>query len=624
MNKFVGRQPFVRLILGTLVILMVPSGILCSQEPAEGDFPILTSVILDSDSILSDTDLQYLYSSGKTLIISYRVRNLTFVVEGAPGYQYSYILEGYDDRPSLHSDDHIKDYTNLPPGDYRLILNYTTAGGNSGSGTLISFRVLPPWFFSKTASVWIPLLLISFLWFLYEHLNLRFARRRYSLEQIINLRTEELIKEKEKSESLLANLLPKTTADELMSKGKASKMKYNFVTVLFSDIQGFTKIAEEMNPEVLIDELDRFFFHFDSVVEQHNIEKIKTIGDAYMCAGGIPEKNRTNPVEVVLAAVMMQQYMAELKAEAEASGRSFWDIRIGIHTGTVVAGVVGHKKLSYDIWGDTVNTASRMESSGEPGKINISGTTYEFVKDYFVCEHRGKMPVKYKGELDMYFVTGYQPDMSDDGVSPNNKFMMGLQAMKLIDVEEFILKMFDNEAPPNFYFHNSSFIKGVSTQIDILSRAEQLDEVDYIIVKLAGLFLFTGLIEDYDNPADASRIQADEVLPRLGFDTATIERAREMILQFYREEFESKPMMILHDSVYDYLGRIDFLSVTEKLKKERKESGHAPDPQKWLEDQIDFITRHAFLTSTSRMLMSVSPEDQIRQLKEALDKNSKP
>ena len=401
MHKFVGRKPLVRLVLGTLIILMVPSGKLCSQEPVEGDFPMLTGVILDADSILTGADLQKLSSSGKPLVISFRVRNLTFVIKGAPDYLYSYILEGYDDRPSLHSDDHIKDYTNLPPGDYRLILNYTTAGGNSGSGTLISFRVLPPWFFSTTAQIWIPLLLISFIWFLFEHLNLRFARRRYALEQIINMRTEELIKEKEKSESLLANLLPKTTADELMSKGKASKMKYNFVTVLFSDIQGFTRIAEEMNPEVLIDELDRFFFHFDSVVEQYNIEKIKTIGDAYMCAGGIPEKNRTNPVEVVLAAVMMQQYMSKLKAEAEAEGRSFWDIRIGIHTGTVVAGVVGHKKLSYDIWGDTVNTASRMESSGEPGKINISGTTYEFVKDYFVCEHRGKMPVKYKGELDM-------------------------------------------------------------------------------------------------------------------------------------------------------------------------------------------------------------------------------
>ena len=194
-----------------------------------------------------------------------------------------------------------------------------------------------------------------------------------------------------------------------MEKGKATKIKYNFVTVLFSDIQGFTKIAEETNPEVLIDELDKFFFYFDSVVEKFGIEKIKTIGDAYMCAGGIPEKNRTNPVEVILAALEMKEYMNRLKETSELEGMKFWDIRIGIHTGTVVAGVVGQKKLSYDIWGDTVNTASRMESSGEAGKINISGTTYEFVKEFFTCEYRGKMPVKYKGELEMYFVNGIIP-----------------------------------------------------------------------------------------------------------------------------------------------------------------------------------------------------------------------
>ena len=149
--------------------------------------------------------------------------------------------------------------------------------------------------------------------------------------------------------------------------------------MLFSDIQGFTKIAEEMNPEALIDELDHFFFHFDSVVEKYNIEKIKTIGDAYMAAGGIPHKNSTNPVEVVLAALEMQSYMQQLKS----TRADIWDLRIGIHTGPVIAGVVGHKKVSYDIWGDTVNTASRMESSGVPGKINISSITYSMVKEYF-------------------------------------------------------------------------------------------------------------------------------------------------------------------------------------------------------------------------------------------------
>jgi len=210
----------------------------------------------------------------------------------------------------------------------------------------------------------------------YRLLEIKFRKRQEELEKVITKKNEDLVRINEKTEALLANVLPKDTAEELMARGKVEKTKYNFVTVLFSDIQGFTQIAEEMNPEVLIDELDKFFFHFDSVVEKYRIEKIKTIGDAYMCAGGIPEKNRTNPVEVVMAALEMQDYMMKLKEESLTRGIKYWDIRIGIHTGTVIAGVVGHKKLTYDIWGDTVNIASRMESSGEGGKINISGATW--------------------------------------------------------------------------------------------------------------------------------------------------------------------------------------------------------------------------------------------------------
>jgi len=577
-------------------------------------FPQLTHVILDYDSVIRKQEIDLIMGDGNYLTVNHQVKNMTFVVSSLPGYEINFFLEGYDTKPSYHGDDHIKDYTNLPAGPYTLILNYTTSGGDSGTGEVVRFRVLPPWYLTNVAKVSYPVLLLLLIWYLFERMNYSFARRRYMLEQIINVRTEELIKEKEKSEMLLANVLPKWTADELMAKGKATKMKYNFVTVLFSDIQGFTRIAEEMNPEVLIDELDRFFFHFDSVVEKYNIEKIKTIGDAYMCAGGIPEKNRTNPVEVVLAAYEMKQYMARLKKEAEQEGRNFWDIRIGIHTGTVVAGVVGHKKLSYDIWGDTVNTASRMESSGEAGKINISGTTYEFVKDFFVCEHRGKMPVKYKGELDMYFVAGLQEGMTDDGESPNSRFMLKLLTMKIYDVEEYVVKLFEDEAPPNFYFHTSALIKSVSTQIDILAGAEQLGEQDYIAVKIAALFLFTGLIDDYDNPSMLSRNRADDILPRLGFDGLTIGSAIEMIEKFYAGTFDTRAMMILHDSVYDYLGRVDYIRLTEKLMKEMKETVTIRDIREWAADQTEFLGSHEFMTETARMLRSVPAGTQVMNL----------
>ena len=457
-------------------------------------------------------------------------------------------------------------------------------------------------------------LALLIIWALYGQLSLRFARTQYMLEQIINKRTEDLIIEKEKTENLLANVLPKNTASEIMEKGKATKIKYNFVTVLFSDIQGFTKIAEEMNPEVLIDELDKFFFNFDSVVEQLGIEKIKTIGDAYMCAGGIPEKNRTNPVEVILAALEMQVYMKKLKEASQLQGMKYWDIRIGIHTGTVVAGVVGHKKLSYDIWGDTVNTASRMESSGDAGKINISGTTYEFVKDFFICEHRGKMPVKYKGELDMYFVNGIVPELRDEEGRPNRKFILKIQMIKLQDIEDLIIKMFDDEAPPDLYFHNSSLVKSITNQTELLSTAESLPEEEFINLKLASLFISTGYISDYNKPLEASSQLVEEILPRYGFDKANIDEVKKIIGNSFNNIQESNSDNILHDASYDYLGRVDFPMLSEKHLKEESENGKPHDIKEWTDLQRKLLIDHEFITNTAKLLRSVSVEDQISSL----------
>jgi class 3 adenylate cyclase len=472
------------------------------------------------------------------------------------------------------------------------------------------------WCFPKFAVILVLLFFFFLIVSVYYYLKSRFVRKQNMLEQLIGRKTEDLIAEKEKSEALLANVLPKITAEEIKSTGKAAKVKYNFVTVLFSDIQGFTQIAEEMNPEVLIDELDKFFFHFDSVVDKYRIEKIKTIGDAYMCAGGIPEKNRTNPVEVILAALEMQRYMKKLKDESAAKGSRYWDIRIGIHTGTVIAGVVGHKKLSYDIWGDTVNTASRMESSGEPGKVNISGTTYEFVKDFFVCEHRGKMPVKYKGELDMYFVKGIVPELCDNEGFPNSLFLFRMQLIRLEDVEEAVIKMFTDEAPPNLYFHNTSMAKSITSQVDLICRSEQVPEEAYFAIKLASLFLITGYITDYDRPEEASLSIMDEILPRYNIDDKFVSESRRLISNSFNEKYETLADKILHDARYEYLGRDDYMNLSGRLFREKAEHGLEIGNEGWTEVQKHLLTDHDFLTETARILRSVSVEEQIRALQD--------
>jgi adenylate cyclase len=548
------------------------------------------------------------------IILSYRQNNIVFRASPGNGLEYQFFLDGFDKEPTRWRKDYKKEYTNLPAGQYTFQAWSRSTGIESGALDPVSFTIRPLWYFSKLAVALYLVLFLLVLWAVYEHLQFRFARKQYMLEQIINKRTEDLIIEKEKSEALIANILPKNTADELMAKGKATKTKFNFVTVLFSDIQGFTQIAEEMNPEVLIDELDKFFFHFDSVVEKYRIEKIKTIGDAYMCAGGIPEKNRTNPIEVILAALEMQQYMAKLKESSLLHGLKYWDIRIGIHTGTVIAGVVGHKKLSYDIWGDTVNTASRMESSGEAGKINISGTTYEFVKDFFVCEHRGKMPVKYKGELDMYFVNEIIPELRDEQGAPNGRFRFKMQLIKLQDVEETVNKIFEDEAPPDLYFHNAKLARNITSQVDLLSTAEKIPEDEYISLKLASIFIISGFISDYDNPVEAACNMMENTLPRFGFEENHIFSAKRIIRNSFNEKYESVSDRILHDARYDYLGRVDYVRLTDRLLRERNEHGILTAASVWIDIQKKFLTDHEFLTGTGKLLRSVPSEDQIESL----------
>jgi len=224
-------------------------------------------------------------------------------------------------------------------------------------------------------------------------------------EQIMHSRTE-LEKEKQKSEILLQNILPFETAEELKHKGYASVRHYENVSIMFTDFVGFTKIAEKLTPVELVSELNKFFIQFDDITGKYSLEKIKTIGDSYMCAGGLHSQDISNAKKTILAALEILKFVNECNEEKLKWNQPLWEIRIGINTGDIIAGVVGKKKFAYDIWGDSVNTASRMESSGEVGKINISGSTYELIKDFFDCSYRGKVPAKNKQDIDMYFVDG--------------------------------------------------------------------------------------------------------------------------------------------------------------------------------------------------------------------------
>ncbi|PJZ52797.1 hypothetical protein CH380_13710 [Leptospira adleri] len=222
-------------------------------------------------------------------------------------------------------------------------------------------------------------------------------RKNEELEKLY----QQLSVEKKKSDDLLLNILPYEVAEELKERGVVEPVYYESASVLFTDFKNFTLIAAKMKPSDLVRELDFYFSEFDKIIERHGLEKLKTIGDAYMCASGLPKASPSHAVDLVNAAWDIQNFMNGLKA---SKGDAAWELRIGINSGPVMAGIVGRRKFAYDVWGDTVNLASRLESKGEPGKINISQFTYELVRENFLCEHRGKVPAKNKGEIDMYFV----------------------------------------------------------------------------------------------------------------------------------------------------------------------------------------------------------------------------
>jgi histidine kinase len=224
------------------------------------------------------------------------------------------------------------------------------------------------------------------------------------LENKVELRTVELRQEKQKSDDLLLNILPDQIATELKLTGRTKPRSYEQVTVMFTDFKDFTLHSEHLSPEELVSRIDLCFRKFDEIISRFNLEKIKTIGDAYLCVSGLPNPEDHNPVNVVRAALEIVDFVISLKLKTNEAAPEYFDIRIGIHSGPLVAGVVGDRKFAYDIWGDTVNTAARMEQSSEANRINISSETYELVKDHFACSFRGKQSAKNKGLMDMYFV----------------------------------------------------------------------------------------------------------------------------------------------------------------------------------------------------------------------------
>lgn len=602
-----------------------------ASVPAEdtiGFKTLIRSITIGSDSsVFTGNEFTTDSLTGEVSMIvptfRYRYNHILFTFAapfhtGQDEMEYQCFLEGFDKAWQPWDKSDYKDYSYLPEGSYVFHVRARNLFGNLSSEATYYFEIAPPLYRHWMAYLIYLSVLIAFIYMLLKWRAYVDAQDRIKLERLLAERTEELVKQKERAEELVANILPKDTAEELVSKGHATRKKYKMVTVLFSDVQGFTQIAEHMNPERLLDELDKFFLYFDAVVERLGIEKIKTIGDAYMCAGGIPVKNRTNPIDVVLAAIEIQQYMKVLKTQSQNE----WDIRIGVHTGPVIAGVVGAKKYTFDIWGDTVNIASRMESTGQAGEINVSETTHEMVKDYFACEYRGKLPVKYKGEIDMYFIKGILPELSEngDGIHPNREFLSKLQLLRFNDLEELIMTKLDKGLPKNLYYHNVKHTIDVMVQTEILAISEKVTREEMLMLKTAALFHDTGFLIGYDDHEFLSIKMARDILPQYKYTSEQIEVVCELIFATKLPPAPKNKMeMIMCDADLDYLGRNDFIPVSQNLFREMYERGKIRSIEEWNRQQYAFINQHNYFTETARKLREINKMEILKELKKMIE-----
>lgn len=531
--------------------------------------------------------------------------------------EYQVMLEGFDDSWSDWSHETFKEYTSLVEKDYVFKVRARDVYGNISNEASISFEVDPPFYRTIYAFI-IYIFVFGAIIFLVLKLNeLRHAKERYSLEKLVEDRTNELAYQKEQTEQLVKKLLPQDAADEIRETGKAKSQKYEMVTVLFADIQGFTEIAEQTKPEELIKHLNQIFTSFDKIIADYNIEKIKTIGDAYMCAGGMPNRDITNPIEVVLAALEMQRTIKKINSQSDLT----LEIRIGVHSGPVVAGVVGSKKIEYDIWGDTVNIASRMESHGLINKVNISEETYKHVKDFFVCQYRGRIDVKYKGEMEMYFVHEVRKVLSEnaDRVTPNKDFTVKLQFIKFKMMQEEIMDQLQRNLPSNLYYHNLKHTINVLYNVEDIAREEGVDEEEMLLLKCAALFHDAGFMVSYDNNEEIGAKMAAQTLQKYKFSEDQIVTIKRLIMA---TKMPPKPKDLLEkiicDADLDYLGRPDFIPISQNLFRELFERGKINTIEQWNKMQYKFILSHNYFTSSARKNRDAGKQLVLKELKELI------
>ena len=438
----------------------------------------------------------------------------------------------------------------------------------------------------------------------------KLARQNQELED----RIKKLLKQNEKLAGENERL--RSHSPEVPQEAEKSQ-KFNMTTILFADIHGRAKVYEGVDSASVMDELDEVFYEFELISEKYKIQKIKTIGDTFMCAGGIPVKNITNPIDVVMAAIGMRDFLEKFELKKRNGQSRMWDLRIAIHTGPVTASISGKKKINYDIKGDTVHNASRLQAHAENSSILISVMTYELVKEFFDCAYYGKLPVKYKGDLQIFRVEGLKPEFSAGGnrVIPNDSFRVKFGLIQFTDLQEMILDKLEKELPAYVFYHNVKHTVDVVTEVELIGWAEGCSDEEILLLKTAGLFHDTGITISFDNHELHGAEYARKILPGYNYSPQQIERICSIIMA---TKLPPKPSDLLEeiicDSDLDYLGRSDFIPVSNTLFEELKAQNKMKDLNEWNKMQVKFISGHQYFTKTARSLREVNKQLQIERI----------
>lgn len=439
--------------------------------------------------------------------------------------------------------------------------------------------------------------------------------------------------EKDKTERLIRKIIPEQTVENLKLHGKLGARLYKQVSVLFTDFVGFTRKSEAMKPEDLVNKLDFYFQKFDEIIVANNLEKIKTIGDAYMCAGGVPVRNKTNPVDSCIAALKIQKFIQETNNNLINEGKpdEVWLLRLGINTGEVTAGMIGNERLAYDIWGSTVNRAQQMEMLCEPGKVTVTQSTYNYIKPFFECDFIGETLSKSKREkIFMYTVKRIKPQLSSDeeGLKPNERFFQILNlylysSINYNKAERHITKVLSEGLSHKLHYHSLEHMKDVVRAVENIALTENVTDEGLFLLKSAASYHDAGFIEQYDKNEPIGARLAEEILPKYGYTAHHIQQIKELI---YVTQIPHAPKNkleeIICDADLDYLGRDDFHEIADKLRLELREHGKIDSDRKWDEIQVQFLTNHRYFTQSAINLRREKKLKHLEEIKQRLIENN--